>query len=205
MQTAGPQSLQGLAVSPSAVSLVAPQFIAGEQLIQRDHPAIAGHLGNDRGGGNRETGTISLDDGLLRGGTFETQRIDQEMVGSHGQSGQRLVHGAARGGDDADAIDHLGRTTTDPKAERLFDDGVVAAFPLWGRYQFAITDLGQWTITTTVQWQNNGRGNHGASPGATTGFIETSYHPMSRCPQPLFLIKRGSLAQGGCLQSVATG
>ena len=77
MQRRGSEPLQRLAMAPRPIPLVPAQIISGQKLIERHHPTVASHLGNDRGSRNRETGAVTLDDRFLWQRGIELQGIDQ--------------------------------------------------------------------------------------------------------------------------------
>lgn len=77
-------------------------------LVEIPHDPVAGHLGNDTGGGNRERKPVSLDDPIMRKGEiFDRQAVDQAMIRHNGEAFHGPAHCQMGRFEDVDLIDFL--------------------------------------------------------------------------------------------------
>ncbi len=89
------------------------------------HDSVAGDLGDDRGGGDREAQRVALDDRLDR--AWQGRRdvaVDQRDVGHDPERGDGAAHRQQAGAQDVDAVDLAGAGSADANSDRAdFDAG----------------------------------------------------------------------------------
>ena len=72
------------------------------------HDVVAGYLGDDAGGGNRERDRIALYDAVVRVGKIaERKAVDEAVVGRIAEAFDRAAHGEVGGLQDVDSVDFL--------------------------------------------------------------------------------------------------
>ena len=92
-----------------AVPLVAGKAVSGEVLVQRDHQPVAGHFGDDAGGGDAQAMDVRLRERPLGQVDFrQSHVVHQERVHPSVQSAHGAGHRPPRGRHDPHLI-HLGR------------------------------------------------------------------------------------------------
>lgn len=195
----GPQLPDGLQMRGAAIALVCGKSVSRIVQIQFAHQAVAGNLGNDRGGGDRKAEGIPLFDGLLGDGGFNgADAVDQQEIGNGGKLRDRLQHGLPCGLQDIDPVDHLGPDDADADRRGLLHDQVEQAFPCLRGQLFGVVNLGQ----AQSLRQDDGSRYHRAGQGAAAGLVDTGNRPVSTALGLLFEgqdIKGGEANSSGCV------
>ena len=93
------------------VSGVLLPAIAGMLLRQIHHQPISCHFCNYRGGGNRQGSRVTLDD--CGGASLQSDgykiAVNQQMTGTHAQTGHRALHRQMRGAQNVQPVDLINR------------------------------------------------------------------------------------------------
>ena len=139
---------------------------------QPGHQAVAGHLGDDRGGGNRERDGVAANDKLF--GAAEARRtiaVDECEVWHAPlvpcQRGDGAAHREQRGLQDVDPVDLGDRTDPDADDGRAADRGE-QSFPVRFLEGLGIIDA----VRDSGGVEHHGRGDHGARQRPAAGLVD---------------------------------
>src|SRR5215467_2425132 len=134
-----PQLFEELKMVRSAVALVLGEAVTGVLVIISGHDSVAGHLGENRGGGDAETLAIATDDMSLwdrKAGNLAA--INQDMFRRPLKGGQRALDGAHGCPIDDEAVDLLDLRDPEAEGKRAFADLAVQFLALFGEQLLGI-------------------------------------------------------------------
>jgi hypothetical protein len=168
---------QGLPVLAGAIPLVAGKAVAGIVLLQRDHELVAGHLGDDAGGGDAQTVGVGLGQRPL--GQVQVRQshiVHQQRVRPPIQLLHRAGHGLSRGWDDSPFVHLGGRGPTHSHGVRRVQNQRDKSLPLGWAELLGIThasqQLGQ---VRAVERQHDRRSADRSCPRATSHLVQPGH------------------------------
>lgn len=127
----GPQLRQGGHVLPRGIALVPGEAVLGTVTVQLHHVAIAGDLGEDRGGCDRHAPRVSANQGPVRARKpRDRQAVDERAARGEAKLGESPRHAGVRGTEDIHPVDLLRLHQRYRPALGDGDDAPVEIFPL---------------------------------------------------------------------------
>ncbi len=179
VQRAGAMHVDGGTVFRRCIACVKTKPIGREgQMGARHHP-VAGDLGDDRGGRDRDRAGVTLDDRLA--GANQAGRnvaaISQHHLRPHRQSVHGPSHGIEARLADIRGVDR-GRTGGGDSDGCRGHDLVEQAFPLGGRQLLAVVQ----PFRNAVGIENDGCSNHRTRQGAAAGLVCSGDRPEALAP-----------------------
>jgi hypothetical protein len=177
MREAGAEATQGIEMLRGGVTLVDGETVAGVELVQLGHEAISQDLGDDAGGGNGETSTVTLDDsGLGELQRVHEEAVDQYMNRGRVQAGKGAVHGRVCGAQDVDRVDQQGIHLSDGELNLMLEESFEEDFSLSRSELFGVIQplqVPRQPVANPAERENDGGCHHRPSQRPAPGFIHS--------------------------------
>ena len=128
-----------------AIALVPVETVGGKLQMIFQHQPVARDLGENAGGGDGITPRVALDDGrLLHAQRLHRAAVHERVRWQRTQLRQRVVHGAMRGLEDIDLVNHRRAHPGDAEFDvAAAGDVLEILFPLRLRKLFGIVQSGK--------------------------------------------------------------
>jgi len=187
VKPAGPQLLERLQVPLTAIPLVLGEAIPGELRIVGHHQPVAVHLGNHRGGGDRDGAPVAAHEGALReAATGPPVAVHQDLLWRRLQAFQRLAHRPHGSLEYVEAVYVPGFNPGHGQGQGPFGD--LGTEPLSRRrcQDLGVVQAGE----VCPGWQDHGGGHHRPGQAAAADFVDPGNAGDATAPQlPLGLLE----------------
>ncbi len=173
------EPVQRLAMFRHGVALVVFEAVARAIQRQRAHQAVARHLGDDRGGGDRHHDAVAADHRIAVAGRVDlVAAVDEHMLRHLGQCTDRARQRPERGAQDIVAIDPRRRGKGDRKG-RCRADLLEQFLAALGRQPLGIVDA----LGNSLRVQHDGGRHHRARQRTAPGLVAAGHRPDAALDQ----------------------
>jgi hypothetical protein len=184
MMAGDPQSVDRLAVLACRISDIGLPAISWVAQCQAAHDAVAGYLGDDGGGSDREAQRIAFDDGLDCGGDGRGDgAVDERHIGADPEHVHGARHRQQRRAQDVDAVDfvHAGRADPDPRGSAIdaLPERAVASLALSAGQHLRIVELVAEHFRETAGVDDHRSRDHRAGKWPAPGLVDAAHQPLA--------------------------
>ncbi len=153
-----------------AVALVRGETVFGKLFVQFAHALVAVDLGDDGSGGDGDGQRVAVDDGGLRAGVVEAERVDEQVIWRGREPEDGLRHGDLRCLVDVDAVDGDGIDFFDGNGDGLLLDDFGESLAVFAQELLGVAQAAD----AGVLRQNDGGGYDTAEERASAYFVDSS-------------------------------
>ncbi len=163
------------------IGLPAVPRIARRQIA---HDPVAGHLGDDRGRGDRKAQRVTLDDGLHRAADGRRDGpVDQRDIGADPEPGDRARHRQQGRAQDVDAVDLARARRADPDARAAAVDAAPqnppARLALLRRQCFRVVEAVAQRLGQPPRVEDHRGGDHRPGERPPPGLVDAAHEPLA--------------------------